>query len=152
MQSQRRDTHSLIHEQMAPAGAQAVPAMLKGQVPASTMDAVASLIAAPSSGWFVGVPAWLASGEAAWPGGVPGWVPPGVPGWPPGEPPDPPIEPPFPPGALSPCVWQAGPRIRVAARRRAFVCIEAVIRLSGRGDTGSRARRSIRTACSVKNL
>jgi hypothetical protein len=36
-QSQRRDTHSLDQTQLAPAGAQAVPAMLKGQVPASTV-------------------------------------------------------------------------------------------------------------------
>jgi hypothetical protein len=41
-QSQRRDTQSPDHEHVAPAGPQAVPAMVKGQLPASTVMALAS--------------------------------------------------------------------------------------------------------------
>jgi hypothetical protein len=49
-QSQRRETHSVETEQVAPAGPQAWPAMLKGQVPGSPdIEALAST-GAPAPG------------------------------------------------------------------------------------------------------
>jgi hypothetical protein len=96
-QSQRRATQSPDHEQVAPAGAQAVPAMVKGQAPASTdTEALASATAPdpPPTGPFPGNPP-----------AEPGPAPP-VPGEPVTPPPGPPTtggaDPPDPAGETSP--------------------------------------------------
>jgi hypothetical protein len=81
-QSQRRETQSLDHEQLAPAGVQAVPAMLKGQAPAST--AIEEPASATGAGEGLALP------------------PPAPPGPPPAPPTDGALAPPVPAGATSP--------------------------------------------------